>query len=223
MSSVRLIIFDWDGTLMDSAAAIVAAMAAAYAQAGESAPPRDSIREIIGLSLTEAIGRLTPALQRGGVDRVVTNYRRNFAARRGQSTLFPGVRDTLVGLQRAGYQLAVATGKSRAGLARAIDDSDLADVFVTTRAADETEPKPSPAMVREILTDLDLAPGEALMVGDTEFDLAMGRAAGTHLAGVSYGVHAVERLLAYEPAFVLNHFYELPDKLRNFFGTPEPH
>lgn len=219
MPQVRLIIFDWDGTLMDSEAAIVAAMDLAYREADVTPPPYGEIRDIIGLSLVEAVQRLTPKLHETVVNQVVGNYRNNFAARREQPALFPGVRDTLQGLHRSGYWLAVATGKSRAGLARAIEESAMGELFVSTRTAEQTEPKPSPAMLHEILTDLALAPHDALVIGDTEFDLAMARAAGTQAAGVSYGAHAVERLLEYDPAFVLNHFSELPEKLKAFSTT----
>ncbi len=210
-----LVIFDWDGTLIDSEAAIVPAMTEAYVQEHEEPPSYEAIRAIIGLSLADAVNRLTPALAADAVSRIVINYRRNYAARRTTPALFPGVRETLVSLKSIGYQLAVATGKSRAGLAQAIDETGLGDTFVTTRAADQTEPKPSPAMLHAILDDLGLGAAEALMIGDTEFDMAMARAAGMQPAGVSYGAHTVERLRSHDPAFVLNHFSELPSALTN--------
>jgi len=214
-ASLRLIIFDWDGTLMDSEAAIVAAMGAGYRQECVPAPSDEAIRAMIGLSLAAAIGRLTPTLDSKRIDRIASAYRSNYAARTGSPMLFAAVRDTLVELQRSGYCLAVATGKSEAGLRRAIEETDLTDFFDATRTADQSEPKPSPTMLHEILAELDIEPDQALMIGDTEFDLAMARAAGTQLAGVSYGAHPLTRLLPYNPAFVLDHFGELPDKLND--------
>jgi len=214
MPNTHLIIFDWDGTLMDSEAAIVAAMSEAYRREGEAVPSYRAIREIIGLSLSDAICRLTPAIKPDGGDRIAAYYRAGYAARKSSPALFPGVRETLSKLYDSGYCLAVATGKSRRGLAKAINDTDLGGLFVATRTADMSEPKPSPAMLHEILADLGVPAGAAIMIGDTDFDLAMAQAAGTQLAGVSYGAHPVERLLAYHPAFMLDDFGDLPNKMK---------
>jgi phosphoglycolate phosphatase len=177
---------------------------------------------MIGLSLSDTIRRLSPALAPEHAARIATAYRSNYRTRIGSPTLFPAVRDTLVGLQQSGYHLAVATGKSQAGLRQVIEETGLVDIFVATCTADQSEPKPSPAMLYAILSDLDIEPDRALMIGDTEFDLAMARAAGTQLAGVSYGAHPVTRLLPYEPAFVLDHFGELPGKLSNLSCSIPP-
>ena len=215
MQHLKVIVFDWDGTLMDSEAAIVAAMSEAYRDERIPAPPYGTIRAIIGLGLTEGISLLTPELSNESIARVEENYRRQYIAQRSVPLLFPRVRSTLIELRQSGYFLAVATGKSASGLQRAIDQTELDDLFVTTRTADLTEPKPSPTMLYEIMRELDAEPQETLMIGDTEYDLAMAQSAGTHRAGVSYGTHSVGRLLPYDPAFVLDHFGDLPSKLRN--------
>lgn len=214
MQQLKLIVFDWDGTLMDSEAAIVAAITQAYRDDGLAAPTYQEIRATIGLSLVEAVQRLTPGLDADKRTSVALGYRRNYTARRTVPALFPGVRETLIELRDIGYCMAVATGKSQIGLQRALDETGLGDLFATTRTADLSEPKPSPKMLQEIMIELDVHPSQALMIGDTEYDLAMAEAAGTRRAGVSYGTHPVSRLLSFDPAFVLNSFGELPEKLR---------
>jgi phosphoglycolate phosphatase len=144
---------------------------------------------------------------------IVGAYRQHYAQLWQQPALFPGVRDALVALRESGCFLAVATGKSRAGLNKALHLTELGDLFHATRTADESEPKPSPAMIHDILAELDVRAGESLMVGDTEFDLAMARAASTRVAGVAFGAHSVARLLAYDPEFILNDFTQLTKAL----------
>ncbi len=213
MRQLKLIVFDWDGTLMDSEAAIVAAISQSYRDEGMVAPAYQAVRATIGLSLLEAIQRLSPDLDHAVCEKLVSGYRRNYTARLKLPALFPAVRETLTELRETGYQMAVATGKSQMGLKRAIDGTGLQEYFVTTRTADICEPKPSPMMLQEIMDELDLGPDEAIMIGDTEYDLAMAKAAGTRHAGVSWGTHPVSRLLTFAPAFVLNTFCELPNEL----------
>ncbi len=210
---IKLLICDWDGTLMDSTATIVTAMSAAYHALGLASPEHNSIRHIIGLSLEHAVFRLSPDLEAALRAEIVTGYRRQYAAITNTPLLFPGVRETLTSLQSSGLYLAIATGKSRAGLARAISQTGLEQLFVTSRTADESEPKPSPAMLHEILDDLGLTPGDACMLGDTEYDLAMAAAAGMHGAAVSYGAHTPAALRNHKPAFMLEDFADLPTKL----------
>ena len=211
---LRLIIFDWDGTLMDSAAKIVTAVRAAYGAAGLPRPSPAAIENIIGLSLSDAFRHISPGLTAAKYTELADQYRRCYATAAIDSQLFPGVKSTLSALGAQGYDFAVATGKSRAGLARAISETALEGVFTATRSADHSAPKPAPDMILEILDELALTPAEALLIGDTEFDLAMAQEANVQRAAVSYGAHARERLLAYDPLFVLDEFSELPNQLQ---------
>ncbi|MFT4581770.1 MAG: phosphoglycolate phosphatase [Gammaproteobacteria bacterium] len=213
MSIIELIVFDWDGTLMDSESCIVAAMRMAYEQLGVRSPSYESVRDIIGLSLDDAIRDMTPNLSATQIEQIAANYRKNFTSQVEPPALFPGVRNTLIELHGSGYQLAVATGKSQAGLARAIDESGLLGLFASTRAADQSAPKPSPLMLHEILGELNVDARSAIMIGDTTFDLEMARAAPLRYGAVTYGAHPVGRLAAYNPAFILNHFDHLTHEL----------
>lgn len=216
---IKLLICDWDGTLMDSEGTIVAAMSAAYRALGLPSPAYSAIRHIIGLSLEHAVSRLSPDLNAPLRAEIVTGYRRQYAAIADTPLLFPGVRETLIALRSAGMYLAVATGKSRAGLAHAITQTGLEGLFAATRTADESEPKPSPAMLYDILDDLDLDVRAACMLGDTEYDLAMAAAAGMHGAAVSYGAHPPDQLRSHQPVFMLDDFLELPAHLEALAGT----
>ena len=200
---------------MDSEATIVAAISQSYRDEGLGAPTYQAVRATIGLSLMEAMQRLSPELDYATCAKLATGYRRNYTAKVSLPALFPEVRETLIELREAGYWMAIATGKSRSGLQKAINGTNLEGLFMTTRTADVSEPKPSPKMLQEILDELGVEPDEAIMIGDTEYDLAMARAAGTRLAGVSWGTHPVSQLLPFAPAFVLNTFGELPDELRS--------
>jgi len=208
---IKLVVFDWDGTLMDSEARIVTAMQRAFEGEGESPPASSAVREIIGLDLGVAVTRLGPALGGARLHAIVAAYRELYAKLHAiPSPLFEGAEATLAALAEAGYLLGVATGKSRRGLDRAMEESGVGAYFATTRCGEEAAPKPDPAMLRDILWDLDTAPEQALMVGDTEFDLLMAAAARTHAAAATYGAHARERLLGLQPAIVIDALAELP-------------
>jgi phosphoglycolate phosphatase len=193
----RLLIFDWDGTLADSAAQIVNAMQTAIR--GLNLPPRpdESIRELIGLGLNEGLQRLYPELEVEGLRRLLDGYRAKWLAEgAGEAPLFEGALDALRGLHEAGYRLSVATGKSRRGLDRSLrHHADLNRLIVSSRCADETASKPHPRMLEELLALEDVAASEALMIGDTEYDMAMARAIGMPALGVTCGVHAPQRML----------------------------
>lgn len=216
---IKLLICDWDGTLMDSEATIVEAMTRAYRSIDLPPPDYAAIRHIIGLSLDHAVIRLSPAITAPERDEIIAGYSRHYAAIAATPILFPGVRETLEALQASGLQLAVATGKSRAGLARAMAQTGLTQLFVTSRTADESEPKPSPAMLHEILDDLGLEAEAACMLGDTAFDLAMASAAGMRGAAVSYGAHSPAQLRDHEPVFMLDDFPDLPLRLQELAGA----
>lgn len=205
-----LVIFDWDGTVMDSTGRIVACMHAAGAELELPVLDDETVRAIIGLGLPEAILTLYPHLDADGVERMRACYSRHFvAAEATPSALYPGALETLAALREAGLRLAVATGKSRKGLDRVWAGGDLGGWFDASRCADETRSKPHPAMVKELLTELAVPASRALVVGDTSFDLDMARAAGVDRVGVGYGAHPVERLWASAPLAVIDALPEL--------------
>lgn len=210
----ELLIFDWDGTLMDSEARIVACMQAAAADLKFSIPDSDNTKNIIGLGLMEAISKLFPELGEGAVVAMSERYRHHFLRENETpSSLFPGAGETIRELAGAGYLLAVATGKGRRGLDLVLESTGLSDCFQTTRCADETFSKPHPEMLLQILDQLNVSPERALMIGDTEYDLQMARNAGVKSVAVSYGVHSLARLLAHGPVFFLDDIRELSGRL----------
>ena len=207
----QLLVFDWDGTLMDSAAQIVAAMNAAIGDLGLPQLPYRTISNIIGLGLQEAINALLPTLPQNLHARVVARYRHHFlSAEIAQSRLFDGAEQCLRSLHAQGYLLAVATGKGRHGLQRVLTDTGLTTLFHASRCADETCSKPDPRMLHEIMDELDVSAAHTLMIGDTEYDLQMARNAGVDAVGVSYGVHEDARLLLHQPVAILHDISELP-------------
>lgn len=210
-----LVIFDWDGTLVDSEARIIASMQAAAEDYGWQPPLTDeAIRNIIGLALPEAIRHICPGIDEAGVEAMRQGYSNHFLGRSHlEMPLFDGVQEGLARLKSAGCTLAVATGKSRRGLDQVIPEVGLSSVFAHTRCADETLSKPDPLMLHELLdvTGVDLR--DAVMVGDTEYDLGMARNAGMDVIAVTYGAHHPDRLHAYQPVLVANRFVELVDWL----------
>lgn len=207
----NILIFDWDGTLMDSAAHITACMRNAIARAEADFRTDVQIRNIIGLGLEEAVRHLLPEASAAVVRRVVEEYRQEFLFRTSHaSELFAGARETLATLQAQGYYLAVATGKSRRGLDKVLAETGLEQVFAMTRCADETHSKPHPLMLAEILTDFDAQPSDALMIGDSEYDLLMARNIQMDALAVSYGVHDLERLLQHQPRGYVDQVDHIP-------------
>jgi phosphoglycolate phosphatase len=211
--TVRLVIFDVDGTLVDSQADILGAMDAAFAAFSMPSPPREAILSIVGLSLPQAFARLMPdsdpALQAGLSEAYKQAYGDNRAVTgTAGSPLFPGARAALDHLAaRPDLILAVATGKSRRGLDGLIAAHGLEGMFHNRQVADDHPSKPHPSMIRQALTDAGVAAHRAVMVGDTTFDMDMGRAAGVATIGVSWGYHPVARLKA---DHVIHSFAELP-------------
>jgi len=191
-----LIVFDWDGTLMDSEVKIVRCMQAAAMDVGIADPGAAAIRNIIGLGLSEAMEALFPSADRGARSELVARYRTHFLELDATDMpLFPGVVEGLSDLSRQGYLLAIATGKARRGLDRVLDETGIRHLFVSSRCADEAFSKPHPRMLEEILNETGTETRRAIMVGDTEYDMQMARNASVSALGVSYGVHARERLL----------------------------
>lgn len=191
-----LIVFDWDGTLMDSEAKIVGCMQAAAVDVGIPDPGTEAIRDIIGLGLSEAMQVLFPEQTTIRRAELVEGYRRHFLEFDTTETpLFPGVRQGLTKLAEHGYLLAIATGKARRGLNRVLDDTGMRHLFTSSRCADEAFSKPHPKMLDDILDETGIDAGRTLMVGDTVYDMEMARNAQVAGLAVSYGVHARERLL----------------------------
>lgn len=195
---LNLVIFDVDGTLVDSQHHIAAAMGRAFATAGLSAPDHDRVRSIIGLSLPQAVARLLPDEALDRVDAVVAAYKDAFVGLGGRaeaSPLFPGVRDFLDALaRRDDVLLGVATGKSRRGLDVVLARHGLAGRFVTEQVADHHPSKPHPSMINAALAETGCAASQTIMIGDTTFDIEMGRNAQVRTVGVGWGYHRTDAL-----------------------------
>lgn len=210
----QLLVFDWDGTLADSEACIIDAMQLASAEAGLPKCHDAQIREVIGLSLEVAIETLFPEVDVTLRNSVAARYREYyFSTSTSAVPVFEGVVDILEKLNQENYFLAVATGKSRRGLDRSLSETGLDKYFHTTRCADETISKPNPQMLIEIIDFFGLEAVDALMIGDSEYDLQMANNAGTESVAVSYGVHNVERLQQCEPLGIIHKIAELSDFL----------
>lgn len=206
----KLLIFDWDGTIIDSAARIISSMQAAARDCQLSEPSDDAVRNIIGLGLPEAIQQIFPEIDAHGIEQMRQQYSESFiAADNIPSPLFDGVREGLGRMRDRGIAMAVATGKSRKGLDRALGQTDLASVFIGSRCADETTSKPDPHMLAELLQETGLEPHEAVIIGDTEYDLEMGQRIGMDVIAVTYGAHHAERLKKYNPVFIADNFSAL--------------
>ena len=197
--SYELIIFDWDGTLMDSTRVIAESLQAACRDVGIAVPTERDARFVIGLGLADTFGHVAPDLDAEGRKRIQERYRHHFLAREHEAPLYGGVREMLDDLRGRGRRLAVATGKARRGLDRAIDATGLHGVFEATRCADEGFAKPHPDMLLMLMDITGVDPRRALMVGDTTHDLELAANAGVDAVAVSYGAHAAD-LLATRPA-----------------------
>lgn len=210
----RLVVFDWDGTLMDSEAHIVACIQAAFRDIGRPPPPPAAAREVIGLGLAEAMAMLWPGADSRNAQAAIDRYRAHFfAASATPSQLFPDAHRILSHLRERGLLLAVATGKSRRGLDRALLETQLRDLFHATRCADETRSKPHPEMLYQLMDELGVAAADTLMVGDTEYDVEMAHRAGARALAVCHGVHERARLVAQHPLGCIESLDELPDWL----------
>ncbi len=210
----RLIVFDWDGTLLDSASGIAECIQLAAADMSLPVPDRETASHVIGLGLHDSLRHAVPALPESGYGEFIEHYRRHFLAREEAMTLFPGVPELLNDLRARGHRLAVATGKSRKGLDRALAATGLGPLFVATRCGDETRPKPHPAMLLELLRELESDAGSALMIGDTSHDLLMATNAGVDAVAVASGAHSAESLRTFAPRACLPTVAELPSWLK---------
>lgn len=205
----RLVVFDWDGTLMDSAASIVEAIQQSALEMGLPMPDRERASHVIGLGLQDSLRHAVPELGREGYEEFASLYRKHFLAREAAMALFPGVRELLAELQARGRRLAIATGKSRRGLDHALDTSGVRKHFAGSRCADETHSKPHPAMLDELSAELGVEREAMLMVGDTSHDLEMAARARVDAVGVTYGAHPETSLRALAPRGVVTSVDEL--------------
>ena len=200
MPSYKLIIFDWDGTLMDSQARIVACLQASASDLALQHLSEARLKKIIGLGLREAILELYPQLSEQLVTQFADRYRYHFVtANETPSGLFADVQLMLDQLIAKGFMLAVATGKARRGLDRVLKDTGLNEYFHGSRCADETRSKPHPQMLEELLDEFGVLSQDAIMVGDTEYDLLMARSLDMDALAVSYGVHDKNELIKHKP------------------------
>lgn len=205
-----LVIFDWDGTLSDSTGRIVDSMRMAAAHVGLRVAPDSDIQNIIGLGLPEAIQTVWPEITIEQMPLMREAYARCFVYDSSvPMALFPGATDMLAKLSEQGRQLAVATGKSRKGLDRILADLDMTTAFHFTRCADETQSKPHPLMLSQILEAAGVSAKEALMVGDTTYDLQMAATIGMATVGMSHGAHDERRLQACGPEVICHSIDEL--------------
>ncbi|SHL78756.1 HAD-IA family hydrolase [Phytopseudomonas punonensis] len=211
MRDYSLLIFDWDGTLVDSIGRIVAAMHQAADRCGIPRRSDEAVKGIIGLALPQAITTLYPELDEAAhVERIQASYSDCYVAMdQTPSAFFPDVERSLASFRQQGYQLAVATGKSRRGLQRILDTLGWQDYFDITRCADETASKPDPMMLQEILEHCGVPAEQALMVGDSSFDLLMAQRAGMDSVAVGYGAQTLSALSAYQPKLSIDHFMQL--------------
>lgn len=212
----RLIVFDWDGTLMDSERHIVSCLRAASKDMGFELHNDDKLKSIIGLGLRESLQALFPNESDEAYVEYTNRYREHFYAETvNPATLFDGAEQLVKDLHQQGYLLGVATGKGRNGLDHILMETGLVDYFHLTRCADETQSKPHPQMLYEIMQRLDIEPIDTLMIGDTEYDMNMAVNAGVHPVAVTYGVHERHKLLQYDPLACFDSINDLRKWLLN--------
>jgi phosphoglycolate phosphatase len=205
----RAIVFDWDGTLVDSTALIAGALRNACAAIGCPVPSETDARFVIGLGLADALAHVAPGLDAHEQRALLGHYRTHYLDGEAAIPLFDGAYAMLEELDAAGFLLGVATGKTRVGLDRALAAKGLAGRFHATRCADEGFPKPHPDMLRVVMDRLAVQPAETLMIGDTTHDLDLARNAGAHAVAVAYGAHDVEGLRSRSPLALVHSLAEL--------------
>ncbi len=228
MSDLRLAIFDMDGTLIDSQDVIVGAMEGAFADFDLPAPPRAEILSIVGLSLYEAVARLCPDQPPARVAEMTEAYKSRFIAQRKQSggearaPMYPGAREVLEALAaRPEVIMGVATGKARRGLDHACAAHDLDRFFSSRQTADHHPSKPHPSMVLRCMAETGASPARTVMIGDTTFDIEMGRAAGVCTLGVAWGYHPAADLRAAGADLLVEEFRQVPGALDQLWGRAD--
>ncbi len=221
-TDLRLILFDVDGTLVDSQADIITSMTAAFEHAELPVPDRSSILSIVGLSLPRAMAVLSPSSKPQTQDAMVDAYKAKYMALRAatgsqnSSPLFPGIREVLDQLNSVpDHIMGVATGKSQRGLDALIQGHELERMFLTQQCADHHPSKPHPSMVLQAMSEIGVSPEQTVVIGDTSFDMEMARAAGVFAVGVSWGYHPRDRLR--EAHIVVDQVGAMPDALNEIW------
>lgn len=206
----KAIVFDWDGTLMDSISKIVESMQTSAEHFGLPKPSYDEAKNVIGISLLPALQKLFSIDEEDEAKKLMVTYKEHFKNhQQTTSPLFEGAIELLNELTSRGHILAVATGKARQGLEHNLLHTNTGHLFTTSRTADDAQSKPSPDMLQQILVELNLQASEVLMVGDTTYDMAMARSIGMDRVAVSFGVHDHAALMTHEPLAVIDSLHEL--------------
>lgn len=225
-AALKLVVFDMDGTLIDSQEFIIAAMQRGFEAAGHAPPADAAILAIVGLSLPEAVRKLSPDLEEAEVHRIADLYKHSFVQLRaerggeGAARMYEGARSALDQLHgKPEVLLGVATGKARRGLDHALDTHDLGKYFLTAQTADDHPSKPHPSMLHKAIRDTGAEAAHAVMIGDTTYDIEMGRAAGYRTIGVSWGYHASDSLRDSGADHIITHFDQLDETLRKLWSV----
>ncbi|MGB1025414.1 MAG: HAD-IA family hydrolase [Rhodospirillaceae bacterium] len=222
---MRLVVFDVDGTIVDSQAGIVAAMSHAFVTAGLDVPDPKAVRGIIGLSLEEAVARLAPEQGPERIRDLAEGYKAAFLAGLDQpqmvDQLFPGALETITRMDEAGWLLGMATGKSRRGVERLLARFGLEQRFVAVRTADDGPGKPHPYMLRAVMADAGCTPEQTVMIGDTTYDMEMAQRAGAQGLGVTWGYHPAHALLETGASALATHFGEVEALAERLLEKPK--
>ena len=209
MRRFDLIAFDWDGTLFDSTAIITRCIQLAVQDVGGTVPTAEAAAYVIGMALMPALAHAAPDVPQEKYPLLNERYRHHYVRHQDDLSLFDGVLELLHQLRERQHLLAVATGKSRAGLNHVLDSTELHHVFDGSRTADETAGKPNPLMLQELMAEFDIPPERTLMIGDTTHDLEMAHHAGCASIGVSYGAHEPDAFARWNPLFIAHSVPEL--------------